>query len=160
MAAIRALLTARMGDGKRPAVALRGSSMGGYVALQAAARDGADAVVAVCPAGAQHLLLGLRRDEFGFDADTPALERFLGDHNLVEAVGRLECALLLMHAEGDEHIPVEHSGELHAAARMRRKRLLTIPGGDHRSVQHDAELQADSLRFVLEAFADRRLGER
>ena len=30
-------------------------------------------------------------------------------------------------------------------------RLIVIPGGHHRSIQHDAELQALSLRFIEEA---------
>jgi len=33
------------------------------------------------------------------------------------------------------------------------KRLILVPGGHHRSIQHDAELQAESLRFVRRAFA-------
>ena len=41
---------------------------------------------------------------------------------------------------------------LHRAARMERKRLIALPGGHHRSIQHDAELQGESLRFVEKAF--------
>jgi alpha-beta hydrolase superfamily lysophospholipase len=160
VAAIRDLLTARIGGGGPPPFALRGSSMGGYVALQAAARDGADAVVAVCPAGAEHLLRGLRREQLAFDADVPALERYLHEHDLSRAVEDLDAALLLMHAEGDEQIPVEHSAVLYRAARASHKRLLALPGGHHRSIQHDQELQAESLRFVLTAFAVGRRGER
>ena len=153
VAAIRDLLVARVPrDGRMP-IALRGSSMGGYLALLAAARDGADAVVAICPAGAQHLVHGLRRAELGFEADVAALEGFLAEHDVVRAVSELDCALLLLHAEGDESIPVEHSAQLYRAARTRRKRFIALPGGHHRSIQHDAELQGESLRFVLEAFA-------
>jgi hypothetical protein len=36
---------------------------------------------------------------------------------------------------------------------MERKRLITLPGGHHRSIQHDAELQGEALRFVDKAFA-------
>ena len=39
---------------------LRGSSMGGYLALVAAAQLDAAAVVAICPASADHLAQGLR----------------------------------------------------------------------------------------------------
>jgi uncharacterized protein len=56
-----------------------------------------------------------------------------------------------MHAEGDEAVPVEHSRALHAAAPA--SRLEVVPGGHHRSVQHDAELQDLSVRFVLRAAA-------
>ena len=43
-----------------------------------------------------------------------------------------------MHAEGDEQVPVELSRALHAAAPG--SRLIAVPGGHHRSIQHDAEL--------------------
>lgn len=157
VAAIRDLLVARVPSrGEGLPLALRGSSMGGYLALLAAARDGADAVVAICPAGAQHLLRGLRRGQLGFEADASALERFLDEHDVVRAASELDCAMLLLHAEGDESIPVEHSAQLYRAARMPRKRFIALPGGHHRSIQHDPELQGESLRFVLEAFATGR----
>jgi alpha-beta hydrolase superfamily lysophospholipase len=155
VAAIRDFLSARIGGRDAP-IALRGSSMGGYVALQSAARDGADAVVAICPAGAEHLLRGLREERFDFKADVPALERFLTRHDDLEAMKRLRAPLLLMHAEGDEQVPIEHSAELYRAAQMPRKRFLALPGGHHRSIQHDAELQGESLRFVRRAFAAAR----
>jgi uncharacterized protein len=133
-------------------LALRGSSMGGYVALLAAGRLEADAVVAICPAGAEHLLRGLRSDSYDFRVDRRALEAFLTEHDLVTAVQDLRTPMLLLHAEGDEQVPVADSVALHRAARMERKRLIALPGGHHRSIQHDAELQGESLRFVEKAF--------
>ena len=56
---------------------------------------------------------------------------------------RPRTALLLLHAQGDEQVPYTISEELHAAA-GEPKRLLVIPGGHHRSIQHDLELQAVS----------------
>jgi alpha-beta hydrolase superfamily lysophospholipase len=134
-------------------LALRGSSLGGYVALLAAAALEACAVVAICPAGADHLLRGLRAERFDFDADRRSLEGFLVEHDLELVLEDLHCPLLLLHAEGDEQVPIEHSRRLYAAARMERKRLLAIPGGHHRSIQHDPELQAESLRFIVRACA-------
>ena len=61
-------------------------------------------------------------------------------------------ALLLLHARGDEQVPYTVSEELFEAA-GEPKRLLLIPGGHHRSIQHDLELQAESLRFVERALA-------
>jgi alpha-beta hydrolase superfamily lysophospholipase len=133
-------------------LALRGSSLGGYVALLAAGRLDADAVVAICPAGAEQLLRGLHAGSFDFRADERSLEGFLLEHDLVAAVEDLRTPMLLLHAEGDEQIPVEHSVALHRAAGMERKRLIALPGGHHRSIQHDAELQGESLRFVEKAF--------
>src|SRR4051794_5262940 len=49
-------------------LALRGSSMGGYLALVAGAALGAAAVVAVCPASAEGLARGLRQGRFSFPA--------------------------------------------------------------------------------------------
>jgi uncharacterized protein len=134
-------------------LALRGSSMGGYVALVAAARLDAAAVVAICPAGADHLLRALRAGRFEFEADERALEGFLAEHGLDLVVEELRSPMLLLHAEGDEQIPVEHSRSLYAAARMERKRLIAPPGGHHRSIQHDPEMQAETLRFISKAFA-------
>jgi pimeloyl-ACP methyl ester carboxylesterase len=132
-------------------VALRGSSMGGYLALVAA--DGADAaaVVAICPASADGLARGIRAGRFDFAADVEATTAFLAEHPVDEAAARLTCPLLLLHAEGDETVPVAHSRELHA--RAPGSRLVVAPGGNHRSVQHDPELQAASIRFLRQAFA-------
>ena len=56
-----------------------------------------------------------------------------------------------MHAAGDETVPVEVSRALHAAAPG--SRYVEVPGGHHRSVQHDPELQAYALRWVDRALA-------
>jgi uncharacterized protein len=137
-----------------PLVALRGSSMGGFCAIQAAARDPSlCAVVAICPAPEDLLLRGLRTDALqGFEADREALEPWLETLDLYEAVGRLgpETSLLLLHARGDEQIPYTVSEELFAAAHE-PKRLLVLPGGHHRSLQHDLEIQSISRRFVSDA---------
>jgi alpha-beta hydrolase superfamily lysophospholipase len=137
-------------------VALRGSSMGGFQAIHAAARDPSlCAVVAICPAPEDVLLRGLRSGELlRFECDVPATESWLLRMDLFEAASRLgpATALLLMHARGDEQIPWTASEQLHAAANE-PKRLLVLPGGHHRSLQHDLELQALSRRFILDAAA-------
>ena len=132
-------------------VALRGSSMGGYLALVSAAAVGAAAVVAICPASAEHLARGLRDGRFSFEADEAALAAFLARHDATAAAAGLCERLLLMHAEGDEQVPIGHSRELHAAAPG--SRLVVVPGGHHRSVQHDGELQALAVRFLARACA-------
>lgn len=127
--------------------ALRGSSMGGYLAISAAERVGARAVVAICPASHEQLLRGLSEEEFEFAADRPSLEAFLAEHPLDPP----DIPLLLLHAEGDERVPVEHSRAL--AARATQAKLVIVPGGHHRSVQHDAELQGAALRWLRRALA-------
>jgi uncharacterized protein len=149
--------------------AVRGSSMGGALAILAAASTstfGAErapnvglgarralfaAVVAVCPASAEGLRRGLRSGRFGFRADLPSLEAFLLEHDVAEAAATLEVPLLLLHAEGDERVPVEHSREL--ARRAPDARLIAVPGGHHGSVQHDAELQGEALRWLRRRLA-------
>jgi pimeloyl-ACP methyl ester carboxylesterase len=148
VAMIAALVRDRTGV---EAVALRGSSMGGYLALVAAAPAEARAVVAICPASARGLARGLRDGRFEFDANADALVALLDEHDELRAAERLEVPLLLLHAEGDEVVPVEHSRALHVAAAG--SRLVAVPGGHHRSVQHDPELQALSTRFIHDAVA-------
>lgn len=140
--------------GQTDRVALRGSSMGGFQAIHAGARDPSlCAVVAICPAPDDLLLRGLRSgEEMRFRCNVPATELWLETLDVYSAVAQLGplTALLLMHARGDEQIPWTVSEELHAAAHE-PKRLLVLPGGHHRSLQHDEELQAVSRRFILTA---------
>jgi alpha-beta hydrolase superfamily lysophospholipase len=147
VADIIALLRSRTGRADLP-VALRGSSMGAYLAILAAPRVAARAVVAICPASAEGLRRGLASGELGFDADRDALDRFLAAHDLHPAVETLNAPLLLLHAEGDERVPVQHSRELADSMTAPGSRLITVPGGHHRSVQHDPELRAVSLRWI------------
>lgn len=147
VAAMAAVLRSSIGGGDTP-VALRGSSMGGYLALVAAPLAGAAAVVAICPASAEGLRRGLKSGAFKLEADVPALDGFLSAHELDEAAASLEMPVLVLHAEGDEQVPVEHSRELAHRLRSPDARLITVPGGHHRSVQHDPELVALSLRWI------------
>ena len=113
---------------------------------------GAVAVVAICPASAGMLARGLRERRFSFRADEPSLTRFLSEHDATAAAAGLGERVLLLHAEGDEQVPVTHSRELHAAAPG--SRLVVVPGGHHQSVQHDQELQALSVRFIARAMRE------
>jgi pimeloyl-ACP methyl ester carboxylesterase len=128
------------------AVGLRGSSMGGYFSLVAAAQAGAGAVVAICPASAVGLSVGVRAGRFGFAAERDEVVALMRDHDETAAAQALDVPLLLLHAEGDEVVPVELSRGLHAAAPG--SELVVVPGGDHRSVQHDAELQGVAVRWL------------
>jgi uncharacterized protein len=144
------LLRQRLGDERAP-VALRGSSMGGYLSIISAEPTQARGVVAICPASAAGLRRGLAAGRFSFAADEEALDTFLADHELAPAVVALQAPLLLLHAEGDEQVPIEHSRELAQIVTAPGARLIAVPGGHHRSIQHDAELQAVSLRFIEQA---------
>ncbi|MFL5822270.1 MAG: alpha/beta hydrolase family protein [Solirubrobacteraceae bacterium] len=155
VASMADLLRDRLAGGRGPgtepdqtSVALRGSSMGGYLAIVAAPAAQAKAVVAICPASAQGLARALASGGLGFEADRDALTEFLGRNDLHAAVAALSVPLLLLHAEGDEQVPVEHSRELAQRMPDPRSRLVTVPHGHHRSVQHDPELTALTLRFL------------
>lgn len=150
VAAMASLLREATGDPAAP-IALRGSSMGGYLAILAAERVAASAVVAICPAGAGGLRRGLHAGSLRFDADVQAFEALLLANDLRAAVQSLSMPVLLLHAQGDEQVPIQHSRELAAGLRSPGSRLIEVPGGHHRSIQHDEELQAVSLRFVEHA---------
>jgi alpha-beta hydrolase superfamily lysophospholipase len=130
------------------AIALRGSSMGGLLAILAASNVGAEAIVAICPPSAEGLRRALIAAELRFDADIGSLDRLLASVNLEGTVEALDAPLLILHAEGDEEVPVEQSRELAEHVRSPGSRLITLPGGHHRSIQHDEELQAVSVRFI------------
>jgi pimeloyl-ACP methyl ester carboxylesterase len=147
VAAIAGLLP---GDGP---VFLRGTSMGGCFALAAADRAGARAVVAICPARPRQLLAGLRAGHFDLQADGAGLQTLLEELDLEHAARALGPDLMLLHAEGDEVVPVEHAERLHESAAG--SRFVRVPGGHHRSVQHDAALQAEAVAFLLERCAPR-----
>jgi pimeloyl-ACP methyl ester carboxylesterase len=132
-------------------VALRGSSMGGFIALAAGAALDVAAVVAVCPASGEMLAHGLRDERFSFRADPATLGPLLESVDLPAAAAALGERLLLLHAEDDEQVPVAHSRALHAAAPAGR--LEVVPGGHHRSVQHDPDLQALAVRFAATRLA-------
>jgi fermentation-respiration switch protein FrsA (DUF1100 family) len=133
-------------------VCVRGSSMGGFMALHGAATSEAIAgAVAICPAGEEHLLRGLASGELEMRTSREserALEAWLREHDLREAVELMGAKpLLLIHAEGDEQIPHQWSAELYERATEPRK-LIQLPGGHHRSAQHDPDLQGLALRWL------------
>ncbi|MEO8093224.1 MAG: alpha/beta hydrolase [bacterium] len=139
-------------------ICARGSSMGGHTAIQAAAAsDAIAAAVAICPAGSEHLLRGIRSRDLEFRAGPQALaamEAWLGEHDLSDAVAAMGAKpLLLIHADGDERIPAAHSRRLYKRAADPRK-LIVLPGGHHRSAQHDAELHGVALRWLKRSLLD------
>jgi alpha-beta hydrolase superfamily lysophospholipase len=138
----------------RPLV-LRGSSLGGFLAIACAERAGAAAVIAVCPASAAGLTSGLRSGRLPVPVDIDAAEALLSEHDPALVVERSKIPLLLLHAEGDESVPVEHSRELYARSIAPHKKLIAVPGGHHRSVQHDADLQLESIRWLRKVLGQR-----
>jgi pimeloyl-ACP methyl ester carboxylesterase len=134
-------------------VALRGSSMGGFLVLVSAGPCEAAAVVAICPATEDGLRRGLAAGAFDFAADVESVSSLLDVVDVSSAAAALEVPVLMMHAEGDDRVPVEHSRSLAKLLRSPASRLITTPGGHHQSIQHDEEMQAVSLRFLVGALS-------
>ena len=146
----RFLVTERGVDAAR--VCVRGSSMGGFWAIHAAATSSAIAgAIAICPAGEEHLTRMLGGDDLGFRISTEgrgSLKAWLGEHDLREAAELMgEKPLIILHASGDERIPSDFSQEVDAR-KPQPKKLVILPGGHHRSVQHDPEMQSVALSWL------------
>src|SRR5919108_3882370 len=109
-------------------IAVRGSSMGGLLAIHLGAEsDDVAAVVAICPAAEWMLAADVGRAAEGRPArpgsaidsmriDAAGLLAWLDGHDVADAVERLGKPLLLVHARGDEVVPVEHSEQLRERA--------------------------------------------
>jgi fermentation-respiration switch protein FrsA (DUF1100 family) len=131
-------------------IVVRGSSLGGFLALLAAAATPEIAgVIAICPANEDHLARGVRSGRFEMRIGDPIdMEAWLLTQDVGEAVERIAGRpLILMHAEGDTQIRSDHSEELYERAGEPRK-LVIAAGGAHTSVQHDPELQGAALRWL------------
>ena len=133
-------------------VVVRGSSMGGALGLYGACEypEHIAGAIAVCPTLEDGLKFGLSSGLFEMRiGDLDALITWLDAHRLVDEMPKLAGRpLMLQHAEGDEQVPIDCSRTLYGAA-AEPKELLEVPGGDHRSVQHDPALQAESLDWML-----------
>ncbi|MGA0068534.1 MAG: alpha/beta hydrolase [Miltoncostaeaceae bacterium] len=118
------------------ALGLRGSSMGGFLALVAAPmHPRVGALVAICPARPEALARRL-------EAEWPL------SHPLEHATWRDDgIARGFWHARGDEVVPWGNTFNLHSRA-SQPKHLRVIMGGSHRSLQHDPAVQADTVDFL------------
>jgi alpha-beta hydrolase superfamily lysophospholipase len=132
---VRAGLDALSARGHR-SLGMRGSSMGGMLALAAAA-DGArvDAVVAICPARPDAL------------ADRIAA-RWPRGIDLAAAVSAdARVARGFWHATGDDAVPWAHSFALAGLCRG-PVRLHVAMGGGHRTLQHDPDIMRATADFL------------
>jgi dipeptidyl aminopeptidase/acylaminoacyl peptidase len=147
----------------------RGSSMGGFYGLKAAASGAAGfaAVALLCPATAEVMLDGL--DEF--DArdteadskdcgpavpatrwDIPGLEEYFRHQDSLALASRVKCPVLLVHARGDKVVPIGHSLEL-ATHLIGGTTLVALAGGSHTSAQHDPAVHRLTARWLLDQAA-------
>ena len=145
-------------------IAVRGSSMGGLMAIHLArgerprsprssrsARRPSGCCSRTCGAVADGQAAAARQRARRDAHRRPGAGGLAGGDDVGDAVERMGAKpLLLIHARGDEVVPYTHSEELYERA-AEPKRLLLLEGGDHRSAQHDAELQGESLRWLARA---------
>jgi dipeptidyl aminopeptidase/acylaminoacyl peptidase len=141
LAAAALLRTHPLVDGRR--ICYRGSSMGGYYGVRAAADADFAAIALICAANEDVLLRALdeKRDwsqaeSAGLVArlDEPALRTYFSSHDVLDTAQYIDCPSLLIHARGDERVPARLSADL-ALALAGETHLLLLPDGDHSSAQ-------------------------
>jgi alpha-beta hydrolase superfamily lysophospholipase len=115
---------------------LRGSSLGGLLALLAAPRmPGAACVVAICPAQADALAARIGNP-------------WPRDLRIADALSTPDgIARGYWHATGDERVPWASTAVL-AAGTPHPRRARFILGGHHGSLQHDPGIQAETCAFL------------
>jgi len=118
------------------ALGVRGSSMGGLLALNAALRDArVGAVVAICPARPEGLARGLgARWPLALALEDAVRER--------DGVARA-----YWHATGDDRVPWGSTLAL-AGLTPHPMRLRIALGGGHATLQHDPGVLAESVAFL------------
>lgn len=143
-------------------VAIRGSSLGGWLAIHTAAHLKEIApVVAYCPPNEAGLTLLM--EEVGMvqrGHPSPLVRGPLPRINInstLQLLYRLDISkaarritprhLLLVHCEGDEEVPSHISQRIYADA-QEPKTLWLLPGGDHQFAQHDPEIDGRVFEWL------------
>ncbi len=137
----------------------RGSSMGGFYGIRAATAAGFAGLVLLCPANRGVLLEAVRKAQEEQDSSRPSRSasparwdlasmcRYLEEQEEWEGIWEVTCPALLVHARGDEVVPLEQSLEL--ARRLPGEVTLKIlPGGSHTSAQHDPAIHRLTMRWL------------
>jgi dipeptidyl aminopeptidase/acylaminoacyl peptidase len=137
-------------------VCYRGSSMGGFYGLRAAADVGFAALALLCPADERVLLPGLAtrptEDELSgrglaVRIDVEGLRAYLESCDSLGDAGDITSPVLLVHARGDAVVPLEHSLAL-AAALAGPTDLVILAGGDHGSAQSSPVVHERVVRWL------------
>jgi dienelactone hydrolase len=148
-------------------ISIRGTSMGGWLALHTAVHlQDLSPVVAVCPINEMWLTAlmdDVSRVQRGHSSSFVTGEGPRVDVNSVmdlvynmglnvsrAARGISPRPLLLVHCEGDEWVPSQISQQIYDTARE-PKTLWLLPGGNHHFAQHDPETDARILAWLSDA---------
>jgi len=147
----------------RHRLAIRGTSMGAYFALHAAALDARlKAVVAIAPATEDIVLMGVTPPKAGKDAidysqgarvQRKLLIAWMEKQDIHKAVPRIAPRpIFFIHCKGDEVIPYQSTEELYALA-GEPKKLLLLEGGHHRFAQQDGTVHRLTVEWLREILA-------
>lgn len=120
-------------------IVLMGQSLGGGVALDLAAKDGARGLIV---ASTFTSLPDVAQEIFPWMLPKWNMTQRL---NSIDKIGRYHGPILIAHGDADKTIPFEHGKRLFEAANE-PKRLVVIPGGDHN------DPMPESYRLELDAF--------
>jgi putative redox protein len=147
---------------------LLGHSLGGTAALMAAAQlpDVAAVVTMGAPASAQHILkqikpgagagrpdrVSVQIAQRAFDV-RPEFLATLQDWGSAQSLPKLQCALLVLHAPGDEIVGMEQAHAIYKQA-GHPKSFVALDGADHLLTQ---PADADYVADVVGAWASRYL---
>ena len=146
-------------------VAIRGASMGGWLAIHTASYlIDVWPVVAYCPTNDAAMLILMeevgmvqRGHKSPYMTENPprvnvnSMVQLLYRTNVHKAASRVTPRpLLLVHCEEDERVPAHVSQRIYDEA-AEPKTLWLLPGGDHRFAQHDPTTDARMLEWVSES---------
>ena len=151
----------RRPDVDKARLAIRATSMGAYMALQAAALDTRlKAVVAIAPATEEVVRMGAAPVKAGKDAIDYArgariqrkpIMAWLEKQDILNAVPKIAPrAVMFVHCKGDEVIPYQSTERLYAAA-GEPKKLLLLEDGHHRFAQQDGTVSRLTMEWLREA---------
>jgi alpha-beta hydrolase superfamily lysophospholipase len=129
-----------LGTVRRAPIVLLGNSMGGAVALQAAAED--SRIAAVVAVATISDLRTAARDRAPFFASRGNVEEALriaeqqgsfrvDEVSPVAAAARIRCPVFLIHGADDRETLPDHSRRVFQALHGERNRLLIVPGAAH-----------------------------
>lgn len=134
-------------------VCYRGSSMGGFYGLKSAPEAGFAALVLLCPAREDTMLASIDRAAAGKAAESPArwdsprLRAYFQQQDSYALAERVTCPVLLVHARGDEVVPIK--GSFMLAQHLRSETtILALEGGSHTSAQHDPGMHAYTAAWL------------
>lgn len=142
-------------------LAMRGTSMGAYMAILAAAQDQRlKAVIAIATATRDSLLMATAslkasKDAIDYARDArlqrKPLAAWLEKQDAHEAVSKIAPrAVFVIHCQGDEIIPYQKTEALYAAAHEPKK-LLLLDDGHHRFAQQDGTVHRLTMEWLREA---------